>query len=514
MIPALFLSFLLLPTPQQTPPTLAAKSLSLRVIDESGAVPTGLSVRAQAYVGEEVVGGVYQVPEDGRLLLTIPPALYRNRCSRLVVVPAPDPQAPADWARAALLDLPTEQAGMDLDLGDLQLGSAPPLYAGKVLDDLGQPVVGALVTLDSQKSNMGPENPQLFETLMMNAATDAEGAFLLTGMPGYSPEEIALRVTAVADGYQQVDGEIVEPGRTDLVITLARAGSATISWILPPNLPAAAVGVHMAPMEADPDATMVLPIQRTEYTLPKLAPGVYRLTLLDEVGNPIQVVEGVEIHPGEVCADERLVDIDLQPLTEILQLSLRAEAGRVLETPASVWRLQPTQGRYQRAGRRGTNRDDWRVLLAKGATADLFVAARGYRPAVLEGVAGEQEVRMARSLAITLQIVGASEYEREGRFLGLTMLAYPLPDPQAPFRPGFAAELFGAGPVRGPQVQAHLPGPGEYLVRWNVYERGADGRPSFVGTVDGDLLELTEASDGSSIETPLPPEVWTLQADE
>jgi len=499
------------PLPAQADQPVAPNSLSLVVLDEQGEVPKGLVVRAQAYVGEEVVGGYFEVPENGRLLVEVPPALRRSPCLRVAVVPSEMNSPVADWSRAGILDLPEEQAGLDLDLGEVRLGSAPVMFAGRVVDDRGEPVVGARVIVDSQKYSGGADTEELFETLLITAVTDADGGFVVRGRAGWSPAEIGLRVAADADGHQQMIGEVLEAPREDLELTLPRAGHAVLSWILPRSAQGASLGIQFLPMDADPDAALITRWSRPELPRPKLAPGAYRLRLLDDGDNIIYEVEDVQVLPGEPCPDDRIRDIDLTERVKAVRLTVIEQAGRVLETPFQVWQAKQRHGRHGRAGWRGTPREEWWLLLAAGATADVYVSARTYRPQVIEGVSQDRVVEMQRTLGLTLQIVGTEVFEKDGRFLGVALLPYPVPDEGSSFRPGYAVELVGAGPVRQSLVTASLPAPGEYLVRWNVYERSPDGRPLFLGRVDGDLLEISEEDDQTTIETPLPPEVWTLE---
>jgi hypothetical protein len=387
------------------------------------------------------------------------------------------------------------------------------MFAGRVVDDRGIPVVGARVVVDSRKFNGAPGAAELFETLLITAVTGADGRFLVRGRAGWSPDEIGLRVAAQAEGHQQMTGEILEVPREDLELTLPRAGHAVVSWILPRMAEGASLGVQFLPMDADPAAEPIIRWSRPELPRPKLAPGAYRLILLDDGDNIILEVEDVPVLPGEACPDDRIRDIDLTDRVQAVRLTVIEQAGRVLQTPFQVWQMKQRDGRHGRAGWRGTTREEWWLLLAAGESADIYVSARTYRPQEVEGVAQDRVVEMRRTLGLTLQIVGTETFEKDGRFLGVAMLPYPVPEAGSGFRPGYAVELFGAGPVRGPQVTANLPGPGDYLVRWNVYERQPDGRPRFVGRVDGDLLEIAEEDDQTTIETPLPAEVWTLEAE-
>jgi hypothetical protein len=115
-------------------------------------------------------------------------------------------------------------------------------------------------------------------------------------------------------------------------------------------------------------------------------------------------------------------------------------------------------------------------------------------------------------LIVGLSLLDADVLKTEARFLAVALLSQPPPEGEMLFRPGYTVWVEGGGPVASRELKAILPGPGSYLVRWTVYERDENGRPLLIGTVDGDLLDIPDEG-MQQFETPMPPEVWTIQVE-
>lgn len=511
----LALPLLLLPLPQQDAAPQGPAALHCRLLDEAGAPAAGQIVRMQAQAGEEVYGMFMTAGEDGALRLELPDFHRRFRCTRLTIVPVQAVGELGQWHRALTVDPPAEQAGLDLDLGALRLSSAPVLYAGQVVDDTGAGVAGATVTVEAAKFVTSDPGVPLYETLQMSQVADAEGRFTIRGRAGHSPQEGALGVRVDAPGHLPLEHRILEPGADALRLEVVRAGSVEVSWVLPEGLEGAMLRVRLERMdeEAAGDDPLVMPWHGDLLSLPTVRPGLYRVSVEDEVGNPVHVADGVEVVAGEPCGDPRLSAIDLRHRLRVQRLQIFDLNGKPLPRPPTVWTPVDRPEPARRAGR-AIDRESWRIAVAAEAEVDLLVIANGYRPQQLHGVLGDFEVRLQPSLVINLKVVDAPELQRGTRTLTLGMVAYPEPEDTSVFRPGYTVVVERGGPVRTRELRALLPGPGQYLVRWAVHEKGPDGRPVFLGRVDGDLLDVPDTLDTPIYETPLPPEVWTIGAAE
>ena len=516
MITTLTLALLTLgaaPAAPQAAEPLCAAALSCNVVDELGQVPTGLQFRLHAQVGEEVLGGFVIPDAEGMVRLDIPEAYRRDLCTRFTVIPVGAPGEAGDWSRALTIDVPADQAGKVIELGVHALSSAPILYGGTVVDEAGLPIPGATVTMEAAKDTASDSITVAIETLQMRSITDDQGRFMFRGRPGHSPNESGLRIRAEAPSCILGETQEFETGKEDGQLKLLRGGSATFDWSLPESMRGAALFVRLEPMgeDANPDHGFHFPAPRSPVTLPAIRVGLYRFALEDEAGNTVYQVDGVEVHPGEAVQDDRVVGVDLSDRLESLVLTVGTEQGKKLGIPYTVWTQPSVEVRARRIGHLRPD-GNWQIVLGIGGTADVMVAANRYRPVEVNDLQGEAEIGLRPSLIAGLTLLDAEVLKTETRFLAVALLVQPPPEGEMIFRPGYTVWVEGGGPVAGRELKAILPGPGSYLVRWTVYERDETGRPRVVGTVDGDLLDIPDEG-GLQFETPMPPEVWTIQAE-
>lgn len=513
MTPLLTLALAILLPSQQVAAPPGPVALEARLLDEAGKPLDGSMVRMHAQLGEEVLGAFQTVGENGAVRLDIPEGYRRLVCTRFSVAPVEGLGEIGDWSRALTVDVPKEQEGRVLDLGELKLSSAPVLFQGKVVNDLGEPIPGATVTVDAAKFVTSDPEVPLMETLQLQQMTDEEGSFLIRGRAGHSKEEGALHLSVEAAGCLPAEGAPYPPGETPLELRLERGGSMTVSWVLPTELENHIVHVVLereAAEGAEADEPLVRPSFRPELELPAVLPGTYRISLQDDFENELRAIEGVQVEAGEPCMDGRIQGIDLVELVRVQTFTLVTEQGQALPVPPTVWLPPDRPVRPRRVGR-AVDRKTWRMLVAREAPVTVLAIANGFRPKLVSRATEDMVVEMQPSLTIQLKILDAPELKRDGRYLGLAMVGYPEPVDKSIFRPGYSVVVEGAGPVNSRDLTAHLPGPGQYLVRWAVYETSEQNRPVLIGRIDGDLLDIPDSLGLQTFETPMPPEVWTIQ---
>ncbi|MBI5434699.1 MAG: hypothetical protein HZA52_17840 [Planctomycetes bacterium] len=109
-------------------------------------------------------------------------------------------------------------------------------------------------------------------------------------------------------------------------------------------------------------------------------------------------IDGVELVPGEACADPRLAEVDLRGLAKSVHVVIRDEGGEGINH--SIVRARGRDGSVEWS--RVTTDDGHATVRASALPIDFVLGASGYRTERVDGASEDFEVRLARGLAVEL----------------------------------------------------------------------------------------------------------------
>jgi hypothetical protein len=164
---------------------------------------------------------------------------------------------------AGFVSVPAIAAAGETQLGDVRLAPPATLAAGTVVDELGAPLAGAVVTARPVRmvprldAPVGIPRFRPLNQTPIRTRSDASGAFTLSLPPEAraSPVRIgAFTIQATLEGYAQQDQAVsYEPGRRDLKIVLRGLGAIEGHLLLPANgVPVRTLRMVVTPTSATP----------------------------------------------------------------------------------------------------------------------------------------------------------------------------------------------------------------------------------------------------------------------
>lgn len=404
---------------------------------------------------------------EGRFRLELPGELQEHDSRNLRVLAR-------DASLGARVDLGRSFPPGLVSMGDLLLESAPLLVAGRVVDASGAGVSGAAIELE-QAITEDEEGRRFWywEELPQELVSGPDGAFALHAL--LDAKELRLRARMGDGGSARVRTAV---GTSALELRLERSGSLAGFLLLASSVPTAALGLALAPEQAEsqadvqPSDTQLFDLHTDEpqpgalepdgsFALGGLLPGRYRFSVRTESGAPLAEIPAVVIESGQECRDPRLQGLDLRA-------SLHARRFTLL-FPAPVSRLQGTL-QYHPSGEPGALRhlgfhENPFVLVTELARFDGVLAVPGHRSVRLEDVGGDREIALIPALRVRLVLPPEVALPEPPTYLKAALA--PLDDPH---RIDWGAEIFD----ERREALSSAPAPGTLKVVW-LLERRSNG---------------------------------------
>ncbi len=315
-----------------------------------------------------------------------------------------DSDSETNATAGARIALPPLQGGQRIELGDVRLAPLPPLVRGRVVDDRGEPIVGATLAL-SQQQPPDPRQPnrERWRAIRAFTATSADdGSFALFGdlPPG------TLRLSASADGHFGASAPLLVAG-SELVLHLDRHGVLRGRAVLPPWLGDS--GIAQLQVQADGErASRSVSLRRRRggrFAVGELHTGAYTVSVVvRNLPDPLLVVPGVYVRPGD-NEDARL-DLDLTQLLFRHRLRAVDAAGQPLAIDSPLLaKLHHSDGSVVDTGFR------WQrgraEIVSTSALLELIAFAPGCAPQRLALPPGDHDVYLPRLQPAVLELPGA-----------------------------------------------------------------------------------------------------------
>lgn len=355
--------------------------------------------------------------------------------------PVSGDDAPKRWL-GAIVDLPPWPGGTRVDLGDIRLEPLPPLCAGVVVDDLGQPVAGATITIEQLRpgnGNSGARNRGRTERVLLNelrlqveasrsvrfssngspgpreswrrlnnlrTRTGADGTFVVeaTMPPG------KIRVKADTDKHFARTVDLPEPNQ-NLHVQLDRNGILGGRVLLPEWLPDRAVTMTLEPVEesrrrGETRSDRVSMRRGGRFRIEPLRPGAYTLLVkMRGLRAPMARIEGFFVKPGD-NRDPRLEPLDLSNALHVYRLRALDQGGQPMDLDGPIHaRLQHADGSWSEAGFRWQNGKA--ELITAHQTAELTFFGRGFVPLKRQFGPGQHDVYLETMRPAMVLVPGA-----------------------------------------------------------------------------------------------------------
>ncbi|MEC8251679.1 MAG: carboxypeptidase-like regulatory domain-containing protein [Planctomycetota bacterium] len=414
----------------------------------------------------------FETTEDGRFEVPVPPMTDDASAPRAIRFERTIPTF-SEQALLTLTDLDL-QPGPN-DLGDVVLTTPPILAAGWVVDDVGDPVVGAHINIsygDADGTSQGIRTPK-----NDGFVTDEQGAFEARAFSSH--EELLLRVIQGANVGPRV---AFAPPATGLRYVLPRVGEVI--------MPVTFVGL-MRPEDAVFTRTDVATGAVTgsaagdrfvdgRYCWPAIPPGRYDFAVR-ALGSPTPLasVAGVEVRASQVVTlKEQVVGAGV----DAVRVSVLDEEGAAVEGAFVV--VAPSTNATAPRTALPTEAGSVRLLVPE-TPCELLVVAPGFRRQTVYGVRDDATIRLERGLMVRMHVglpAGALVQQEQLRLqVRSSNPAAPVGDAQPdstiytgrrgrPYSSSDDANLWAKpAPVdANGDALFYVPDAGAYLVEWEV----------------------------------------------
>lgn len=385
----------------------------------------------------------------------------------------------------------SSSAGSEIDLGDVYLRLPPLLASGRVVDQSGKGVPGALITL--RPSGERSEDPgQMLAALGSRrhgdlgqiGVTDAEGRFELRD----EVDATAFTIQASHADYSPLDPLEIGRGATHVVLTLYASGRIRGRMALDPWVPA--TSFQLLVFDANGNAVDAgVDIQNDgRFEIGGLTPGAYALAArVHQEETDLARVEGLAVEPLGTSEDPALDPLDLRGKVRVFKLSVQDRDGN-----AVPW----FQIRRSAAGRSAFGAPDYNdgeeayLLVTAERAVDVRISAEEYRTVELYGVSSDQIVNLRQALPIDVVLPENLRGIAEGCVISISLQR--------------AADLEGYDQLsqsvqEEDRVRFLVGEPGRYAVAFHVSVQSGQGWRSFA--VGEDLNLALEVADSDAVQT-------------
>ena len=203
------------------------------------------------------------------------------------------------------------------ELGDLRLGAGPRLVSGLVVADGGGAVAGVKLRVDYGLDD-GRDGLRWVLDPVLDVTSAADGSFRIDSVPRETPWRLRVEDTT----WVQQQPLRFRAGESAAMVRVGRAGSLTVRWLAPEELPSGALRVRLLAADEPEPAQVAWRMRdgdRCDWQ--GVQPGEYRIEFALEGGmQPLLVLDGLRVDAGGACSDARLDGIDLRSVIRIARL--------------------------------------------------------------------------------------------------------------------------------------------------------------------------------------------------
>jgi len=349
-----------------------------------------------------------------------------------------DGEGPAWYG--AVVEFPGWKPGTRHEFGDIVLLPLPPLAAGTVVDDEGNPVANATISIQQErpKSNNTGNRPRNLSSLEANelilssrllsfensnfasysrgrqsgwrtlrhlsTKTGEDGTFAV-----YAPlPSGTLRVNADTSDHFATSLPLPAPTQ-DMHLQIPRNGYLPGMVMLPDWLPRRSVTVKLVPLEKERQKSETVSTRvsnRSPFILQPLRPGRYTLqVILRNIKTPIASIEDIFINPGK-NEDPRTQPIDLRNALYQYHFEARDEAGRPFPLTGPIQaKLREPDGTEKPSALRWQNGKA--KLITAHQSVELLFFGRGHMPKTQVFGPGNHEVLLTKVRPALVNLPGA-----------------------------------------------------------------------------------------------------------
>ncbi len=223
----------------------------------------------------------------------------------------PEGIGPGEGGRAPLR-IETDALPCAYDLGDVFVQVPRVVGAGVVIDDVGRPILRALLSLAHSSHHVDGGAWRSHPGLQSRVQSDGSFTVLAVG------DVDRVRVTALRDGYANGGSVEFEPVRRDLRIVLPRACEIRGSALIDPDIGTGRIrvfafdhGVRPAKPEFASERETYVDLEGN-FGFKRLPPGRFDVEFrIGRTGEALVTVEDVDVPPGGKATDPRLDAVNL-----------------------------------------------------------------------------------------------------------------------------------------------------------------------------------------------------------
>ena len=385
-----------------------------RILNEEGAVGANLSLKSRLSARSN--GSSFSHNEtlrtdaEGRFRMVLEEDYEDGGTRELTITMRKTKRKPK---RSVMVDLSKHYDPGVHDLGDLVVMIPPLLAEGTVLAPNGKPVPKADVLLEV--ANYYGENQEhlwwngLWE---LREETDRDGKFEIRG----HVKDAVYRVAARHDDYQQADQRI-NLGASGLQLSLKQAVRLEGRFLLDDSIDAElleAIVLWPDPDNSNHERSQSTDLARTgKFQFEHLPEGPAKLRLDSAISDEILFhLDDIPLSAATGPTHD-LGDIDLRNRLTSLQLTVLDARGMPIQNPM-VRPLGQDWGQ--------TSHANPVQVITSGASLDLRVSAKGYRPQELRGISSDTIVTLLDGIPVHVQLTNGTLLP--GDFEVVARLAY------------------------------------------------------------------------------------------